>query len=167
MYEFKELQKLKSEMDRYEKEAMQIEDGKAVSNSEEYIKAIINYLNYGREYYDDESLTLVELNKLFDIDCGFNSVQSIDYYEQDETMSYIASSVFDDTHYGSAITDAEFEYRKNLQSEYADEIEFAKLITTNNPNFESMSYKNKINYVANLLVQLHSKKEDTDEISLS
>ena len=163
---FRKLEKLKREMDRCEKAALSFGSDYAGLETEEYSKAVTAYLNYGREYYDDENLTLVELNRLYEKDAKFDGVKVQDYYEQDEAISFLASSVFEEEHFGNAITDAEFTYREGLKNEYATEIEFAKVIVANNPNFESLSYKNKINFVANLLVQLHSKREDEDKIIL-
>ena len=89
----------------------------------------------------------------------------IDYFSQDETISFIAASVFDDEHFGSSISEAKWDYREELKKDYAEEIAFAKVITMNNPNFDKMTYKNKINYIANLLVNLHNEKEDMNKIS--
>ncbi len=44
--------------------------------------------------------------------------------------------------------------------EYKDEIGLVKEVVKNNPNFENLSYENKINFVANMIVGLRNKSEE-------
>ena len=88
-------------------------------------------------------------------------MDKFDFYKNDETMSWVAATVFTDEHHGSAISEEELSYRKRLQEDYKQEIEFVKLMIKDNPNFEKLSYKNKINFVANLIVSLYEKKENS------
>lgn len=46
------------------------------------------------------------------------------------------------------------------EEEYKDEIGLVKELVKNNPNFENLSYENKINFVANMIVGLHNKREE-------
>lgn len=149
-----------------------LEETFAYIKDDETREAVIEFIKLAREYYGDPLLDLSGACKLYLAEMDLRgakaaeSANMIDYYSQDETMSFIAASVFDDEHFGSAISEEEWDYREGLKKDYADEIAFAKVITMNNPNFEAMTYKNKINYVANLLVQLHGKREDEDKIIL-
>ena len=47
-----------------------------------------------------------------------------------------------------------------LMEEYKDEIGLVKEVVKNNPNFENLSYENKINFVANMIVGLRNKREE-------
>jgi len=149
-----------------------LEDTFAYIKDDETREAIIEFIKLAREYYGNPLLDLNGACRLYNEEMNIRGAKvaeaanMIDYYSQDETMSFIAASVFDDEHFGNAITEAEWDYREGLKKDYADEIAFVKIIITNNPNFEAMTYKNKINYIANWLVQLHSKREDSDKISL-
>jgi len=85
----------------------------------------------------------------------------INYFKsEDETMAWIASQVFSDEHFGSAISEVEYENRKKLMDDFRFEIEEAKSILLAKPEFNSWDYEKQINYVANLLMELkHSKQE--------
>jgi len=87
-------------------------------------------------------------------------VNKFDFYNISEAMSWIAARTFDDKHFGSAITEAELQYRLSLEERYKDEIAFVKTVIQNNPNFEALSYKDKINFVSNLIVELNTMKEE-------
>ncbi len=47
----------------------------------------------------------------------------------------------------------------DLLDDYKDEIELAKLMVVNNPEFQKLSYEDKINYTANLLLKLREKNK--------
>jgi len=153
------------EKDSFEKFSS-LEETYAYITDDETRETVIEFIKVAREYYGNPLLDLNGARKLYIAEMDLRGAKAaetanmIDYYSQDETMSFIAASVFDDEHFGNAITEAEWDYREGLKAEYADEIEFAKIIIANNPNFESMTYKNKVNYVANLLVNLHKKREE-------
>lgn len=85
----------------------------------------------------------------------------INYFKsEDETMAWIAAQVFSDIHFGSAISEVEYENRKKVMDNFRVEIEEAKSILLAKPEFNSWDYEKQINYVANLLMELkHSKQE--------
>jgi len=85
-------------------------------------------------------------------------MQKIDYYSTDEEISWIASKVFSDEHYGSALTEDELQQRIDLEENYKDEIALAKLMLENNPQFSELSFKEKINLSANLIMELREKR---------
>lgn len=87
-------------------------------------------------------------------------MNKLDYFKIDEAMSWVAARTFDDEHFGSAITEEELQYRLSLEERYKDEIAFVKTMIQNNPNFEALSYKDKINFVSNLILDLSAKKEE-------
>ena len=86
-------------------------------------------------------------------------MQKFDYYSTDEEISWIASKVFMDEHYGSALTEEEFQLRKEMEEDYKDEIALAKLMLENNPQFSELSLKDKINLSANLIMELREIKD--------
>ena len=85
-------------------------------------------------------------------------MQKIDYYSTDEEISWIASKVFSDEHYGSALTEAELQQRIEMEEDYKNEIALAKLMLQNNPQFSELSFKDKINLSANLIMELREKR---------
>ncbi len=87
-------------------------------------------------------------------------MQKINFYKNDEAMSWVAATTFSDEHHGGAISDDELSYRERLQEKYKDEIDFVKLMIENNPNFDELSYEDKINFTANLMVSLHEKRKN-------
>lgn len=87
-------------------------------------------------------------------------MKKFDFYKNDEAMSWVAATTFTDEHHGGAISEEELEYRKKLQEDYREEIDFVKLMVTDNPNFDELSYEDKINFAANLMVSLREKKEN-------
>ena len=89
-------------------------------------------------------------------------MQKNNYYNTNEDISWIASKVFLDEHYGGAITEEELDYRKKLEEEYKDEIALAKLMLENNPQFSELSLKDKINLSANLIMELREKREQNN-----
>lgn len=89
-------------------------------------------------------------------------MEKFDFYKNDEAMSWVAATTFTDVHHGGAVTEDELDYRKGLQETYKEEIEFVKLMVKDNPNFNELSYPDKINFVANLMVSLRGKRENND-----
>ena len=89
-------------------------------------------------------------------------MKRIDYYNTNDEISWIASKVFTDEHYGRAITREEYQQRLKLEEEYKDEIELAKLMIKNNPQVSELSYKDQINLSANLIMELREKKENNN-----
>lgn len=85
-------------------------------------------------------------------------MQKFDYYSTDEEISWIASKVFSDEHYGSALTEDELQQRLEMEEDYKDEITLAKLMLENNPQFVDLSFKDKINISANLIMELREKR---------
>lgn len=126
---------------------------------------VINFVELSRVYYNAPYLNLEQILVLYNTEMNIKAKEVmegtnlVDYFNQDEVISWIAAKVFDEDHFGSAITELELIYRNGLLEEYKDEIMMAKIIIGCNPNFELMTYQNKINYVANLIVQL--KKQNT------
>ena len=86
-------------------------------------------------------------------------MEKIDYYNTDDEISWIASKVFSDAHYGSALTEDELQLRLEMEEDYKDEIALAKLMLENNPQFVDLSFKDKINISANLIMELREKKD--------
>ena len=79
----------------------------------------------------------------------------INYFKsEDETMAWIASQGFSDEHFGSAISETEYENRKKVMEDYKVEIEEVKNILLTKPEFNTWDYERQINYVANMLVEL-------------
>ena len=87
-------------------------------------------------------------------------MEKFDFYKDDNIISWLAASIFTDEHYGDALSDDELNYRKQLQKDYAYEIEFVKLMIKDNPNFDVLSDKDKINFIANLLFSLREKRDN-------
>ena len=85
-------------------------------------------------------------------------MQKFDYYSTDEEISWIASKVFSDEHYGSALTEDELQQRLEMEEDYKDEIALAKLMLENNPQFVDLPFKEKINISANLIMELREKR---------
>lgn len=85
-------------------------------------------------------------------------MQKFDYYSTDEEISWIASKVFSDEHYGSALTEDELQQRLEMEEYYKDEIALAKLMLENNPQFVDLPFKEKINISANLIMELREKR---------
>lgn len=85
-------------------------------------------------------------------------MQKFDYYSTDEEISWIASKVFSDEHYGSALTEDELQQRLEMEEDYKDEIELAKLMLKNNPQFVDLPFEEKINISANLIMELREKR---------
>ena len=85
-------------------------------------------------------------------------MQKFDYYSTDEEISWIASKVFSDEHYGSALTEDELQQRLEMEEDYKDEITLAKLMLENNPQFVDLPFKEKINISANLIMELREKR---------
>lgn len=75
----------------------------------------------------------------------------------DESLCFIAAQIFVDAHFGGAITEGEFEYRKKLKNEYKEEMEQAKVIADNDATFDSLSYEDKVIYCVELLKKLRIK----------
>ena len=87
-------------------------------------------------------------------------MKKVNYYKCDNAMAWVATQVFSDEHLGIAITNDELDKRLKLMEEYKDEIELVKLLIKNNPNFENLSFENKVNFVANMIIELRNKKEE-------
>lgn len=85
-------------------------------------------------------------------------MKKFDYYSTDEEISWIASKVFSDEHYGSALTEDELQQRLEMEEDYKDEIELAKLMLKNNPQFVDLPFEEKINISANLIMELREKR---------
>ena len=86
--------------------------------------------------------------------------RKINYYKCDNDMAWVASKVLSDNHFEGALTNDELNKRIKLEEEYKYEIELVKELVKNNPNFENLSYENKINFVANTIVGLRNKREE-------
>lgn len=86
-------------------------------------------------------------------------MQKKDYYNTDEQISWIASKVFSDEHYGSSLTEEELQQRLELEEDYRVEIGMAKLMLQNNPKFVELPFKEKINLSASLIMELREIKE--------
>lgn len=85
-------------------------------------------------------------------------MQKFDYYSTNEEISWIASKVFSDEHYGSALTEDELQQRLEMEEDYKEEIALAKLMLENNPQFVDLPFKDKINISANLIMELREKR---------
>ena len=85
-------------------------------------------------------------------------MKKFDYYSTDEEISWIASKVFSDEHYGSALTEDELQQRLEMEEDYKDEIALAKLMLKNNPQFVDLPFEEKINISANLIMELREKR---------
>ena len=75
-------------------------------------------------------------------------------------MAWVATQVFSDEHFGEALTNEELNKRFKLMEEYKDKIELVRLLIKDNPNFESLSFKDKVNFVANMIAKLKDKREE-------
>lgn len=75
-------------------------------------------------------------------------------------MAWVATQVFFDEHFGTVITNDELDERLKLKEEYKDEIELVKVLIKDNSNFENLSFENKVNFVANMVVELKEKSEE-------
>ena len=89
-------------------------------------------------------------------------MKKFDYYSTDEEISWIASKVFSDEHYGSALTEDELQQRLEMEEDYKDEIALAKLMLENNPQFVDLPFKEKINISANLIMELREKRNKSN-----
>lgn len=81
-----------------------------------------------------------------------------------ESMYRVAATVFTDVHHGRAISEEEFKQDKKLLEILKQEIEQAKKIVATDPNFNSLSYQEKIDYVYELINRLRSKNHGDEEI---
>lgn len=88
--------------------------------------------------------------------------EKIDYYSTDEEISWIASKVFSDEHYGRALTEVELQQRKALEEEYKEEIALAKLMLANNSKFIELPFKTKINISANCIMELRELRNSNN-----
>lgn len=86
--------------------------------------------------------------------------KQINYYKWDNDIAWVATQVFSDEHFGTAITNDELDERLKLKEEYKDEIEVVKALIKDNPNFKNLSFENKVNFVANMIVELKYKREE-------
>lgn len=86
--------------------------------------------------------------------------KKVNYYKWDNDMAWVATQVFSDEHFGTAITNDELDERLKLKEEYKDEIELVKVLIKDNPNFENLSFENKVNFVANMIAELKDKREE-------
>lgn len=86
--------------------------------------------------------------------------KKVNYSKCDNDMAWLAAQVFSDEHFGSAITNDELDERLKLMEEYKDEIKLVKILIKDNPNLENLSFENKINFVANMIVGLRNKREE-------
>mgnify|MGYP003299553777 CR=1 FL=1 len=77
----------------------------------------------------------------------------------DERECALACSVFTDEHFGMAITEEEFEYRRKLEEEYKQEIEEAKILISKDNNFTKLSYEEKIIFCIELIRKLRIKNK--------
>ena len=84
----------------------------------------------------------------------------------DASTCALAATVFSDEHYGSALTEEEFEYRTKLEEAYKQEIEEARAIVSTNPNFNSMTYEDKIVYCIELLGKLRAKNKKEADVEI-
>lgn len=73
-----------------------------------------------------------------------------------EDIYWIASRVFSDIHYGSAITEVELVERLSLEKSYENEISRVKEVILKSKKFEKLSYSEKLSLVAHLLVSFRS-----------
>lgn len=76
-----------------------------------------------------------------------------------EELNWLASRVFSDEHYGTALTNDEFLRRASLEEEYKDEIAMAKLMLEHNPTFLTLSFPKKLEAAGSLIVNLREKRE--------
>lgn len=88
----------------------------------------------------------------------------INFFKEDEEMSWVAAHAFTDEHHGSAITEAEFEHRMSLLDEYKDEVVQTRSTIEANPDFSSWTYEQQINYAANSIVELKNQKENKTKL---
>ncbi len=86
--------------------------------------------------------------------------KQVNYYKWDNDIAWVATQVFSDEHFGTAITNDELDERLKLKEEYKDEIEVVKALIKDNPNFKNLSFENKVNFVANMIVELKYKREE-------
>jgi len=84
----------------------------------------------------------------------------------DERTCALAATVFTDLHYGQAISKRESDYRAKLMEAYKQEIEEAKAIVATHPNFNSLSYENKIIFCIELLRELRVKNNKEIEVDV-
>ena len=84
----------------------------------------------------------------------------------DVSTCALAASIFTDEHYGMAITEEEYEYRTKLAEVYKQEIEEARTIVSTYPNFDSMSYEDKIVFCIELLRKLRAKNNKKEDVEI-
>lgn len=87
----------------------------------------------------------------------------MDYYNNDESFSWVAAHCFTDIHHGRAIAEYELEQRMDLLNYYEEEIGQASEMIRYIPNFDRLDYKDQINFAANLLVSLKDITEKTSK----
>lgn len=83
-----------------------------------------------------------------------------DAYSNDSVLAFVAATVFDDEHFGPALTEEELDYRLKVIKEYDEEINVARAMISETPEFDKLSYKEKINYSAALLRKLKKQNEE-------
>ena len=86
--------------------------------------------------------------------------KKVNYYKWNNNMAGQLIQVFSDEHFGEVIINDELNKRLKLKEEYKDEIKLVKILIKDNPNLENLSFENKINFVANMIVGLRNKREE-------
>ncbi|MBQ9833585.1 MAG: hypothetical protein IJO33_00095 [Bacilli bacterium] len=92
-------------------------------------------------------------------------MEKVNYYDADERISWLASRVISDEHFGVSLTEEELDRRLALEEDYKDEIALAKLMLQNNPNFVDLPVKEQINLAANLILELRERKTKNNDKS--
>ncbi len=134
----------------------------------EYIELVSEFVTLGEEYYEvediefDDLLLMVE-KEMAEYERKSKKVNRIDHYDRKDALAWIAGYIVDGTHYGDALTEEELDYRIELHKDYLDEVAFAKILIANNPVYEAMSYKEKINFIANVMVELRARRKDLNQ----
>ena len=86
--------------------------------------------------------------------------KKVNYYKWNNNMAGQQIQVFSDEHFGEVIINDELNEMLKLKEEYKDEIKLVKILIKDNPNLENLSFENKINFVANMIVGLRNKREE-------
>ena len=81
---------------------------------------------------------------------------------EDEQMARVASFVFTDEHYGSAISEEEFEKLNSMLNEYKEEMKQAKTIIKEMEDFNSLTWDKQLTVVANILVKLKADNKQVE-----
>lgn len=102
---FKQIEKLLAEKNEDDFNSKTLEEYYSFLSDEDRA-IVIEFINYGRLYYRNPLLDYQDINKLYCKEMNIRGAEFassndlIDYFNQDETISWLAAQVLDQEHFG-------------------------------------------------------------------